>query len=131
MKWYLPYGHGDDVETFEFDDARLTAAEARIQKRITEGATPTRADQLRMEGDPDALTAALVIARRRAGVPDLQAVQVDADALDIVAVIEATFAAAKNAAEPAEDEPKAPRRARRAKPAQDVAEGAESTTVSA
>jgi hypothetical protein len=119
VKWYLPYGTGDDVETFEFDDSRLTAAEARLQKRLTEGATPTKADALRLEGDPDALTAALVIARRRAGLDDMTAVQVDADALDIVAVIEATFDAAKKAVKAAHDEPKPPRRTRRTAKAAD------------
>ena len=86
----LPY----QGKTWEFDDSRITASEARTQKRLTGGATPTQASAQRFELDPDALVAALVIARRRAGLSAEDAAVVDADDLELTAVAEATERAA-------------------------------------
>jgi hypothetical protein len=100
LKWQLPY----QGRTYEFDDARLTAAEARLQKRLCGGATPTQASASRFELDPDALVAALVIARKREGLPLDEALSVDDEALDLAAVGEATEAAMKAAVPtPAQD----------------------------
>lgn len=97
MKWILPYQGRD----WEFDDARLTAGEARLQKRVTGGSTPSAAGASRFELDPDALVAALIIARRRAGLPIEEAASIDDELLDLSAVGEATEAAAKAAHTPA------------------------------
>lgn len=91
MKWILPYQGRDWV----FDDSRLTAGEARLQKRLCGGSTPSAAGTARFELDPDALVAALVIARKRAGLPIEEAVSIDDDELDLTAVAEATEKAAK------------------------------------
>jgi hypothetical protein len=89
MKWQIPY----EGKTWEFDDERLTASEARIQKRLTDGMTPVRAEAARMEGDPDVLIAALVIARVRAGVDREEALVVNDELVDLVAITDATNAA--------------------------------------
>lgn len=114
MKWILPYAGQDWV----FDDSRITASEARLQKRLCGGATPSVAAASRFELDPDAIVAALVIARRRAGLPVDEAIVVDDDDLDLTAVADATAEAAKGGtvAEPAEpeaDEEPAPKRTRK------------------
>ena len=119
MKWVCPYQGTDWV----FDDDRLTATEARIQKRLTEGMTPVQADQARQDADPDALVAALVIARRRAGLDPVEAAQVDPDEFDVVEALGSTLEAAQEAMR-APREAKPARRARRApkpveKPAED------------
>ena len=86
MKWAIPYGG----ELWEFDDTRMTASEARLQKRITEGMTPTQATRARFELDPDVFVAALVIARRRAGLELDEALAIDDEALDLTAIADAT-----------------------------------------
>lgn len=101
MKWQIPYAG----ETYVMDDARLTASEARLQKRITDGLRPAAADVARQEMDPDAWVAALVIARRRIGLEVGDALDVDADEIDLMACMEATVAAA--AQEPSEPTPDA------------------------
>lgn|GEM_PF-5833055 len=87
----IPYQGRDWV----FDDSRITASEARIQKRITSGNTPSVAGGARFELDPDAFVAALVIARKRAGLELADAFNIDDDELDLTAIIEATEAAVK------------------------------------
>jgi hypothetical protein len=96
MRWILPY----QGRYWEFDDSRLTAAEARLQKRLTGGSTPSVAGASRFELDPDAVVAALVIARRRAGLSVEEAVSIDDELLDLTAVAEATEAAVKAARAP-------------------------------
>jgi hypothetical protein len=96
----LPYQGRD----WEFDDSRLTAAEARLQKRLCGGSSPSIAGASRFELDPDAVVAALVIARKRAGLPLEEAASIDDDALDLTAVAEATEKAAKAAHTPVAEE---------------------------
>lgn len=91
MKWVLPY----QGRNWVFDDSRITASEARLQKRITGGATPATAGAARFELDPDAFVAALAIARRRAGLDLAEAVAIDDDDFDLTAIVEATEAAVK------------------------------------
>lgn len=86
MKWQIPYRG----ETYVFDDARLTASEARLQKRITDGMSPMTAEQARGLMDPDAWVAALVIARRRSGLDADAALDIDADEVDLMACMHAT-----------------------------------------
>lgn len=88
MKWLIPYA--DKVWTF--DDSRLTASEARVQKRITEGMLPAQADQARMQLDPEAWVSALVIARRRTGLAPDVALDVDADEVDLMDAMALTTA---------------------------------------
>lgn len=86
MKWQIPYAG----ETYEFDDVRLTASEARLQKRLTDGMTPVAAENARAQLDPDAWVAALAIARRRIGLDAEAAVDIDGDELDLMAAASAT-----------------------------------------
>jgi hypothetical protein len=88
VKWQIPY----DGRTWEFDDGRITASEARTQKRLTDGLMPTAADSARLALDPDAWVAALVIARRRAGLSAEDAVAVDDAQLELSAITDATKA---------------------------------------
>lgn len=106
MKWQIPY----QGRTWEFDDSRLTFSEARMQKRITAGLTPTAADRARHELDPEALIAALVIARKRAGLPVEEAALIDSDIDDELivgdeaGVADLTVEVAEAVPTPAEDE---------------------------
>lgn len=107
MKWLISYAG----ETWTFDDARLTAAEARLQKRITDGMLPMQAEQARGLMDPDAWVSALVIARRRTGLDANAALDIDADEVDVMECMrltreigEAEVAALKAAAKQAESE---------------------------
>lgn len=86
MKWTTEYAG----ETYTFDDLRLTASEARLQKRITDGMSPAGAERARFELDPDAWVAALVIGRRRIGLDVAAALDVDADEIDLMACMAAT-----------------------------------------
>ncbi|AEA27926.1 hypothetical protein Psed_5799 [Pseudonocardia dioxanivorans CB1190] len=86
MKWQIPYGD----RTWEFDDYRITASEARLQKRITAGLTPTAADTAREEMDPDAWVAALAIARRRAGLPLDEAIAIDDERFELGDILDTT-----------------------------------------
>lgn len=120
MKWHMPY----EGTTYVFDDERVTAHEARVMKRVTEGMSPVQIAAKRLEGDPDVWVAMLVVARERAGLESLQAVQVDDRKFYIEDALDATTTAMKTArtetetpAESGEGEPKAPRRARRPKSA--------------
>lgn len=99
MKWLVPY----QDTTWTFDDERITASEARLQKRITDGLLPAQADGARAQMDPDAWVAALVIARRRSGMSADDALKIDADDLDLMACMNAT-SGADDEAEPAEPE---------------------------
>ncbi len=92
MKWQIPYGG----TTYEFDDGHLTAGEARLQKRLTDGSMPSDADVARAKMDGDAWIAALVIARRRTGLE--QAADIDEDAFVLSDIITATQAAMTAAA---------------------------------
>ncbi|WP_103381942.1 hypothetical protein [Pseudonocardia dioxanivorans] len=114
MKWQIPY----DGRTWEFDDARVTASEARLQKQLTGGLSPTAADAARLGLDPDAWIAALVIARRRAGLEPEEATAVDDARFELGAISDATNAfyqaenartvAATNAPDTADDEDATP-----------------------
>jgi len=86
MKWLIPYAG----KVWTYDDSKLTASEARVQKRITDGQLPAQADQARMQLDPEAWVAALVIARRRAGLAADVALDVDADEVDLMDAMELT-----------------------------------------
>lgn len=99
MKWTTLYAG----ERYTFDDERLTASEARLQKRITDGMSPVAAERARFELDPDAWTAALVIGRRRIGLDPAAAMDVDADEIDLMACMAATT----NAMQPEQPEPAA------------------------
>lgn len=109
MKWLIPYAG----KVWTYDDSKLTAAEARVQKRITNGQLPAQADQARMQLDPEAWVAALVIARRRAGLTADVALDVDADDVDLMDAVELTMkdlqaqAAAAEAEQSLGDESKA------------------------
>lgn len=95
MKWTTEYAG----ETYTFDDARLTASEARLQKRITDGLSPAAAERARFELDPDAWVAALVIGRRRIGLDVAAALDVDADEIDLMECMAATAKANQPEAE--------------------------------
>lgn len=96
MKWQIPYAG----ETYEFDDVRMTASEARLQKRITGGLSPNAAEKARLEQlDGDAWLAALVIARVRIGLTTEDAADIDLDELDLMLIPGATQAAVDAAAE--------------------------------
>lgn len=103
MKWLTEYAG----ETYIFDDARLMASEARLQKRITAGMSPAAAERARFELDPDAWISALVIGRRRSGLDEVAAADVDADKFDLMACMAATTKAglAEQAQAKAEPEP--------------------------
>lgn len=88
MKWLMEYAG----KVWTYDDSRLTASEARVQKRITDGLLPAQADQARMQLDPEAWVSALVIARRRSGLAPDVALDVDADELDLMDAIALTSA---------------------------------------
>lgn len=108
MKWHIPYAG----ETYEFDDARLTASEARLQKRVTGGMSPVDAERAREELDPDAWVSALAIARLRIGLDAAAAVDIDGDEVDLMAAASATRSGLE--AEPAAPKP---RRRKAAEPA--------------
>jgi len=100
MKWLVPY----QGTTWTFDDERITASEARLQKRITDGLLPAQAEQARAQMDPDSWVAALVIARRRSGLSVDEALRVDADDIELMACMRATNEADEpEPAEPATD----------------------------
>lgn len=101
MKWIIPY----QGRNWVFDDARITASEARLQKRITGGATPAAAGGQRFELDPDVFVAALAIARKRAGLELAEAISIDDDELDLTAIVEATEEAIKATHTPIEIAP--------------------------
>lgn len=103
MKWQIPYAG----KTWEFDDSRITASEARLQKRLCGGATPSVANASRFELDPDAIVAGLAIARRRAGLPVDEAIVIDDEELDLTAVMDATAEAAKGATTPTPEQDEA------------------------
>ncbi|QJY46652.1 hypothetical protein [Pseudonocardia broussonetiae] len=86
MKWLIPYAG----ETFTFDDERLSASEARLQKRITVGMAPFVAERAREQMDPDAWVAALVIGRLRSGLDAIAAADIDADEVDLMAAMKLT-----------------------------------------
>jgi hypothetical protein len=86
VKWQIPY----QGRTWEYNDERITASEARLQKRLTGGLLPAQADRARQEMDPDAWVAALVIARRRSGMEPDEAAAVDADLVELMACMQAT-----------------------------------------
>lgn len=102
MKWQIRY----QGRIWEFDDTKLSMPEARLQKRISGGMTPVAAERARQELDPDALSAALAIARKRAGLPLEEAIVVadDDEEIDVIKVAEGSVAAGLAAATPAEDE---------------------------
>lgn len=150
-KWQIPY----QGTVYVFDDASITASEARLQKRMTRdplagtpGLTPAEADEKREQLDPEPWVAALAIARRRAGLATEVAVDINGDDLDLMDILTRTRlmyegllaarraeAAAESAPATAEPEPQvapAPARSRR-RPAQkrktpEPAADAESTT---
>lgn len=109
MKWTTLYAG----ERYTFDDERLTAAEARLQKRITDGMSPVAAERARFELDPDAWLAALVIGRRRIGLDVAAAMDVDAEEIDLMACMAATT----NAMQPEQADAPAKPRARSRKAA--------------
>lgn len=109
MKWTTLYAG----ERYTFDDERLTASEARLQKRITDGMSPVAAERARFELDPDAWLAALVIGRRRIGLDVAAAMDVDAEEIDLMACMAATT----NAMQPEPEEAPAKPRARSRKAA--------------
>jgi predicted nucleic acid-binding protein len=86
VKWHIPYAG----EVLVFDDGRITASEARLQKRITGGMSVIEAENKRLELDPDAWIAALAIARRRGGVTADEAVDIDLDQLELVQIMDRT-----------------------------------------
>lgn len=123
MKWYLHYENRDWL----FDDARVTAHEQRVMKRITEGMTPVEIDAKRMQGDPDVWLAMLVVARERAGLDPVQAAQVDDRRFVVDDCLDATTLALKESSTVVNgadvpDAPKARPRTRSAKPADKPAE---------
>ncbi|MBW0088230.1 hypothetical protein I4I73_03245 [Pseudonocardia sp. KRD-184] len=98
MKWKIPYAG----EVYEFDDARLTATEARLQKRLTAGLSPNAAERARLDDlDGDAWIAALVIARTRIGMSTEDAAKLDLDEFDLMSILSATRAADASDAKPA------------------------------
>jgi hypothetical protein len=105
VKWQIPYA-GD---VLVFDDDRITASEARLQKRLTGGMAVTEAENKRMELDPDAWIAALAIARRRTGMNADEAVDIDLDQLELLQIMDRTrevvIAEREAAASHAETEP--------------------------
>lgn len=105
MKWQIPYA-GD---VLVFDDDHITASEARLQKRLTGGMAVTEAENKRMQLDPDAWVAALAIARRRGGMEADEAVDIDLDQLELLAIMERTreavIAEREADAPPAEKQP--------------------------
>lgn len=82
MKWQIPYNGRD----WEFDDQRLTLTEASLQKRLAGGGTPADIEERRLGRDGDAWLAALVIARRRAGLSPEEALDVDGDRFDLMRI---------------------------------------------
>lgn len=116
MKWFIPYAG----ETYEFDDARMTASEARLQKRLTDGLSPNAAERARLEQlDGDAWLAALVIARLRLGLSTEDAADIDLDEFDLMLIPGATQAAAVADAEAKPAKPRGRKAA--AAPAEDPA----------
>jgi hypothetical protein len=104
VKWRIPYAG----EVLVFDDGRITASEARLQKRLTGGLSVTKAENERMELDPDAWVAALAIARRRAGMSVDEAIDIDLDQLELVQIMDVTreaVLAEREAAAPRDEQP--------------------------
>ena len=108
MKWQTPY----QGQTYEFDDSRLSASEARLQKRVTAGMSPVEAERARGDLDPDAWIAALLIGMRRAGRDVDATTVIAADDVDLMAAARATRttaqAARDTATAAAEEEPATP-----------------------
>lgn len=94
MKWHIPY----DGREWIFDDSRVTASEARLQKRVTGGLAPAEADQRRNVLDDDAWTAGLLIAMRREGEEDLRPERIDPDAFVLSDIVDRTLEVARAAA---------------------------------
>lgn len=99
MKWQIPYGG----RTWELDDSRITASEARLQKRLTGGLSPVAADAARTELDPDAWFAGLAIARKRTGLAIEEAVAIDDEQLNLGDILDTTTAAYAAEAKAAKD----------------------------
>jgi hypothetical protein len=89
----LPY----EGTEFVFDDARMTASEARLQKNASGGMSPAEAERRRYLLDPDAWVGALLIAMRRSGRADVKADDLDLDALELTAIVSATEAENRDA----------------------------------
>lgn len=124
MKWHIPYQGREWV----FDDSRITASEARLQKRVTaglagsNGLAPAEADARRNVLDPDAWIAGLLIAMRREGEEDLRAERIDLDEFVLSDIVDQTLKvelaelAKERAAADAEPEPAAPTETASAEP---------------
>lgn len=98
MRWRIPYAG----EIYEFDDSRLTRAESILQKRLTGGLSPVATERARLDQlDDDAWLAALVIARRRIGLSDEAAEDINDDEFDVLAIPVATQAAVAAETKPA------------------------------
>lgn len=94
MKWHIPY----EGREWVFDDSRITASEARLQKRVTaglapgsNGLAPAEADARRNVLDPDAWIAGLLIAMRREGEEDLRPERIDLDDFVLSDIVDRTL----------------------------------------
>lgn len=88
-RWLIEY----DGAQVEFDDKRLLLGEAQLQKALVGGdCTPVRAERLRLDRDPDAWLAALVIGRWRTGMSKDEALAVDVMKCDLMALTAPTAA---------------------------------------
>lgn len=125
MRWIAPY---DGTDWFYDDDRRPTVYEAQLMMQVSGGLFGDELQQALAQENPNAWLAALVVARKRSGLPIDRARKVDADRLELEDCINATIAEAQRAkdargtADDAQEAPKPPaRRAGRksaAKPAQ-------------
>lgn len=125
MKWIAPY-EGTD---WYYDDARRpTVYEAQLMMQVSGGLYGDELTHALARENPNAWLAALVVARKRSGMPADRARKVDPDRLELEDCINATYAEMQRAKEQAgeaseapTDEPKSSRRARRAKSAEEPA----------
>lgn len=117
MRWILPY---DGIDWFYDDGRRPTVYEAQLMMQVSGGLFGDALEQALAQENPNAWLAALVVARKRAGLPIDRARKVNADLLEMEDCITATLAEAQRAkderdASPdtGEDKPKPVRQARR------------------
>jgi hypothetical protein len=119
VRWILPY---DGTDWFYDDSRRPTVYEAQLMMQVSDDLQQALAAE-----NPNAWLAALVVARKRAGLPVDRARKVNADLLEMEDCVNATLAEAQRAkdegADGAEKASKPAARARGRKPAAVPAQG--------
>lgn len=117
MRWILPY---EGTDWFYDDARRPTVYEAQLMMQVSGGLYGDELTQALARENPNAWLAALVVARKRSGMPTDRARKVDADRLELEDCVEATFAELQRAKDeaPAAEQSKPARRPRTPKAAE-------------